>query len=160
MKIHRPDAKTLVIEEIDSLLGELLRQIPASADPSGSEAATARLFPTPTGGREPKEDAEWRELVEPELRELFLDAVGVVQEDLKKFVAAPESRTLRLPMKHLEAWIHALNQARLALTARHGFTDRELEREVPMEEGERALVLFQVHFYGLLEEFFLRQLEE
>ncbi len=162
MKIHRLDAKTLALEEIDSVIGELLRQIPASADPDGSEAATARLFPTPTGGRDPREDADWRELVEPGLRELFLDAVGVVQDDLKKFPASPDAEvhTLRLPVKHLDAWIHALNQARLALAARHGFTDRELEREVPMESDKRAFVLFQVHFYGLLEEFFLRQLEE
>jgi hypothetical protein len=62
-------------------------------------------------------------------------------------------------VKHLEAWIHALNQARLALAARHEFAERELEREVPTEGGERALALFQIHFYGLLQEFFLRQLD-
>ena len=46
------------------------------------------------------------------------------------------------------------------LAARHEFTDRELEREVPTEGDERAFVLFQIHFYGLLQEFFLRQLED
>ena len=161
MKIQRLDAKTIALEEIDGLISELLRQIPASADPSGSEAATERLYPSPTEGREPEADADWREYVEPGLRELFLDAVSVVREDLKDFPVKPPagSRALMLPVKHLDAWIHALNQARLALAARHGFTERELEHEIPAEGGERAFALFQIHFYGLLQEFFLRQLE-
>jgi hypothetical protein len=161
MKIQRLDATTIALEEIDGLIGELLRQIPASADPSGSDAATARLFPSLTEGREPGADADWREYVEPGLRELFLDAVSVVREDLKDFPPEPEAgdRALRLPVKHLDAWIHALNQARLALAARHDFTEHELEHHLPSEGGERAFALFQIHFYGLLQEFFLRQLE-
>lgn len=161
MKIQRLDATTIALEEIDGLIGELLRQIPASADPSGSEAATERLFPSPTEGLDPEADEEWREYVEPGLRELFLDAISIVRDDLKDLPgkASHGPRVLKLPVKHLEAWIHALNQARLALAARHGFTERELEREIPSEGGERAFALFQIHFYGLLQEFFLRQLE-
>ena len=161
MKIQRLDAKTIALEEIDAMIGELLRQIPASADPTGSDAATERLFPSPTEGREPEADADWREYVEPGLRELFLDAVSVVRDDLKDFPVKPAAgtRALKLPVKHLDAWIHALNQARLALAARHGFSDRELEHEIPAEGGERAFALFQIHFYGLLQEFFLRQLD-
>ncbi len=161
MKIQRLDEKTIALEEIDGLIAELLRQIPANADPTGSDAATERLFPSLTEGREPEADADWREYVEPGLRELFLDAVSVVREDLKDFPSKPGAgaRELQLPVKHLDAWIHALNQARLALAARHEFTEHELEREIPTEGGARAFALFQIHFYGLLQEFFLRQLE-
>lgn len=161
MKIQRLDAKTIALEEIDGLIGELLRQIPASADPDGSEAATERLFPSLTEGRDPEADEEWREYVEPGLRELFLDAVSVVRDDLKNFPAkgSAAAHELQLPVKHLEAWIHALNQARLALAARHAFSESELEHEIPTEGGARAFALFQIHFYGLLQEFFLRQLE-
>jgi hypothetical protein len=63
-------------------------------------------------------------------------------------------------VKHLEAWIHALNQARLALSARFGFTERDMEDAIPIEGDQRALALFQVHFYGFLQECFLRQLED
>lgn len=157
MKIHRLDAKTIALEEIDAFTCELLRQIPANADPTNSDAALARLYPAPTAGQDAEADADWRELIEPELRELFLDAVTLVQEDLK---ALPEKGgTLRLPVRHLDGWIHALNQARLALAARHGFSEKELEREIPLEGSERAFTLFKIHFYGLLQEFFLRQLE-
>jgi hypothetical protein len=79
-----------------------------------------------------------------------------VNEDLKSMA---DGDSVRLPVRHLDAWIHALNQARLALAARHEFTDQELERETPVEGGPRAAVLFQMHFYGLLQEFLLRQAE-
>lgn len=157
MKIHRLDPKTVALEEIDGFISDLLRKIPANADPSGSDAALARLFPSPTNGEEPGIDTDWRELIEPELRELFLDATGIVQDDLKNLT--PNSSTLRIPVKHLDGWIHALNQARLSLAARHEFSDKELEREIPLEGTERAFALFQIHFYGLLQEFFLRQLD-
>jgi hypothetical protein len=161
MKIHRLDTETVALEEIDSLLADLLHKIPLSTDPSGSEAATARLFPAPTEGREPSADADWQEYVEPELRELFRDAVGVVRADLKRFQSRATNGPVKLevPVKHLEAWIHALNQARLALTARYSFSEREIESETPTEGGARMLVLFQIHFYGLLQEFFLQQLD-
>jgi hypothetical protein len=162
MKIHRLDARTVALEELDVFICELLRQIPKSADPGGSRTARARLFPSPTDGVEPEADAEWREYVEPGLRDLFREAVDVVRDDLKQLPAKepPTLSTLRLPVRNLDAWVHALNQARLAMTARHGFTERELEREIPIEGNPRAFALFQVHFYGLLQEFFLRQLEE
>jgi hypothetical protein len=161
MKIHRTDEDTVVLEEIDGFIYELIERIPASADPKGNAAAEARLFPSPTEGRETEADADWREYVEPELRELFRDAVTVVKNDLK---AAPveegqSHHTLHLPVKNLEAWIHALNQARLALTAEYGFTEQDLDREFPTEGGARGFILFQVHFYGVLQEFFLRQLD-
>ncbi len=154
MKIHRLDKKTIVLEEIDTFISDLLRKIPESADPSGSESATARLFPPPTGGRDREADEEWQEYIEPGLRELFEDNVAVVAEDLKSL---ERNGSIRVPVRHLDAWIHTLNQARLALAARHEFTDKELDREAAMEDGERAMVLFQVHFYGLLQEFLLRQ---
>ena len=161
MKIHRLNTKTVALEEIDPFLAGLLREIPARADPGQSPAVRERLFPKPTAGGEPEADAEWVELVEPELHELFVDALGVVDEDLQDFPDPPdaEGMTLRLPVKHLEAWIHALNQARLALVARHGFTEREIEREFSFEGGERADILFRIQFYGVLQELFLRQLE-
>ncbi|MEA3209137.1 MAG: hypothetical protein QOE70_2194 [Chthoniobacter sp.] len=161
MRIQRLDEQMVALEELDPFCCDLLRQIPTSADPTGSREAEERLFTTPTHGAEPEADADWKEYVEPGMRELFLDAVGVVQSDLEHLVGSEpgEHQTLRLPVEHLEAWINALNQARLALSARHGFTELELERDIPMEGNARALAIFQVHFYGLLQEFFLRQLD-
>jgi hypothetical protein len=63
------------ISELDPFLAELLRQIPASANPEGLEAAEQRLFSSPTtNGKETEICAEWKLYVEPELRRLFQTA--------------------------------------------------------------------------------------
>jgi hypothetical protein len=84
-----------------------------------------------------------------------------VQADLEKFSSedADGSVSLTLPVQHLELWIHALNQARLALAARHDIAEREMD-SLPIGGDPRALTVFQIHFYGYLLERFLRELEE
>lgn len=160
MQITRFDSRTVALTQINAVCCELLRQIVSSADPGENGPARARIFPTPTAGREPEADRDWHEYVEPDLRRLFQDALDVVQEDVKRL--APEGRRkghgLRIPVKNLEAWIHALNQARLAIAARNDFQEREMDGSVPTEGDALALALFQVHFYGFLQECFLREL--
>ena len=161
MLITRLDRNTVALSQLDRLCCELLQQIVSSAEPGDSEAARARLFSTPTGGREPEADRDWHEYVEPDLARLFQGALEIVQADLANF--PPESRrqspTLRIPVKNLEAWVHALNQARLAIAARHDFTERDMDARQPLVGDARARALFQVHFYGFLQECFLREME-
>ncbi len=161
MQIERIDEQTVALRDLDLLCCELLHQIALSADPGDSAAARDRLFSSPSAGREPELDADWKEYVEPELAQIFRSALGVVQHDLEDFPPADPTDDLALliPVKHLDAWVHALNQARLAITARYDFTDRELEGKVPSDGDVRAFALFQVYFYGVLEEWFLRELE-
>lgn len=160
MQVTRLDSRTLVLSQLNNVCCELLRQVAPSAEPGDNGPARARLFPSPTGGREPDADRDWREYVEPDLRRLFQDAREVVKEDVKHL--APEGRKqghmLRIPVKNLEAWIHALNQARLAIAARNDFTEKDMDGSTPVEGDIRALALFQVHFYGFLQECFLREL--
>ncbi|HEX8371207.1 MAG TPA: DUF2017 family protein [Chthoniobacterales bacterium] len=161
MTIHRLNADVLALEDLDPFCQQLLQEIPSSADPQGSSDAEARLFPAPTRGAEPASDEDWREYVAPDLRESFKSAVDVVQADLRRLPEHSDDApaTLRIPCENLEAWVHTLNQARLTLTARHGFTEEELERHLELEGSSRALALLRVHFYGLLLELFLRELE-
>src|SRR5690606_35522168 len=103
---------------------------------------------------------EWKEFVVPEMRDRFQSAIDTVRDDLSGF---PESGTgdefsLVFPTAHLEAWIHSLNQARLALAARYEITEEDME-SIPMSGDARALALFQIHFYGYLQERFLAELE-
>ena len=162
MHIHRLDEKTIALEDIDPLCAALLASIALRADPAGDPAAEARLFSTPTHGAEPGTDAEWKEYVEPDLRQLFQDAVGVVKSDLERFPPAgvEPPYKLRLPLSHLDAWIHALNQARLALAARFDFAERDMDSPITLDVEPRSRALFEVRFYGLLQEFFLQQLDE
>jgi Domain of unknown function (DUF2017) len=151
------------ISEIDPFLAELLRQIPASANPDGAPAAEERIFSPPSNGTDTELRNEWKMYVEPELRRLFQTATQTVAGDLDQLNGTEKSlknRTLRIPGKHADAWLSALNQARLVIAAKNNFTDTELNDHLHSPIGSRRdLSLFQVNFYGFLQEFILREFE-
>jgi uncharacterized protein DUF2017 len=150
------------LSELDPFLAELLRQIPASANPEGVPAAEERIYSPPMNGKETEICAEWKLYVEPELRRIFQTATETVAADLeqlngneKKFA----NRTMRISSKHADAWLSALNQARLVIAAKYDFTDGELGDHFRSPVGSRRdLSLFQVNFYGFLQEFILREM--
>ena len=152
------------ISELDPFLAELLRQIPASASSDGVPAAEHRLFSPPTTEKETETCAEWKTYVEPELRRLFQSATETVATDLEQLNGNEKSlanRTLRIPAKHSDAWLSALNQARLVIAAKNDFTENELNDHFRSPIGSRRdLSLFQVNFYGFLQEFILRELDD
>ena len=148
------------ISELDPFLAELLRQIPASTHADGTPAAETRLFSAPTTGEETEFCAEWKVYVEPELRRLFETATETVAADLEQLNGNEKSlanRTLRIPCQHADAWLSALNQARLVIAAKNDFTETELGDHLRSPIGSRRdLSLFQMNFYGFLQEFILR----
>ena len=150
------------LSELDPFLAELLRQIPASARPDGVPDAEQRLFSSPANRKETELCAEWKMYVEPELRRLFQSAAETVAADLEQLNGNEKSvanRTLRIPAKHADAWLSALNQARLVIAAKNNFTESELGDHFRSPIGSRRdLSLFQVNFYGFLQEFILRDL--
>ncbi len=152
----------LEISELDPFLAELLRQIPASASPEGAPAAEDRLFSRPAAACELESCAEWKLYVEPELRRLFQTATETVATDLKQLNGNEKpfaNRTLCIPAGHADAWLSALNQARLVIAAKNEFTEGELYDQYRSPIGSRRdLSLFQVNFYGFLQEFILREL--
>lgn len=154
---------TLEISEIDPFLAELLRQIPASANPEAVPAAEQRLYSAPAGPDEKEFCKEWKVYVEPELRLLFQSATETVAADLGQLAAEEKpfaNGTLRIPQEHSDAWLNALNQARLAIAAKYDFTEAELCDYYRSPIGSRRdLSLFQVNFYGFLQEFILREME-
>src|SRR5438552_3844806 len=158
---RRNDA--IEISELDPFLAELLRQIPASANPEGTPAAEKRLFSPPTSGTETEICAEWKLYVEPELRRLFQTSTETVAADLQQLNGNERTFancTLRIPTQHADAWLSALNQARLVIAAKYSFTDGELCDHYRSPIGSRRdLSLFQVNFYGFLQEFILRELD-
>ncbi len=148
--------------EVDPFLAELLRQIPESANVDDAPKAKARLFSAPADESEPELRKEWKEYIEPELQRLFRSSSETVALDLKQLCGKERSfanRTLRIPNEHADAWLNALNQARLAIAARNDFTEGELGDCYRSPIGSRRdLSLFQVNFYGFLQEVILREL--
>ena len=162
MEIRR-HGDTLELSELDPFLAELLRQIPDSTKPEGVQAAEERLFSLPADASEKELCAEWKVYVEPELQRLFRGATETVTADLKPLngSARPFANcTLRIPVKHADAWLNTLNQARLVIAAKYGFTEAELSDHYRSPIGSRRdLSLFQVNFYGFLQEFILQELQ-
>jgi hypothetical protein len=151
------------ISELDPFLAELLRQVPSSANPEGAIAAEERLFSPPADQNETEICAEWKLYVKPELRRLFQTATKTVAADLEQLSGNEKifaDRTLLIPSRHADAWLSALNQARLVIAAKYKFTDTELCDHYRSPIGSRRdLSLFQVNFYGFLQEFILRELD-
>ena len=91
----------------------------------------------------------------------FSSATETVAEDLKQLCGNEKTFancTLRIPTDHADAWLNALNQARLVIAAKNNFTDGELCDHYRSPIGSRRdLSLFQVNFYGFLQEFILRE---
>jgi hypothetical protein len=160
MEISR-EGDALRVSDLDPFLAELLRQIPSSTDPEGAAAAEERLYSRPSNEKEIC--AEWKSYVEPELHSLFRSATETVAADLAQLNGNEKSlrnRTLLIPFEHADAWLNALNQARLVIAAKREFTDAELNDHHRSPIGSRRdLSLFQVNFYGFLQEFILREMQ-
>ena len=161
MEIRR-QGDCLEISELDPFLAELLRQIPDSTRTEGAEAAQQRLFSLPAQTSEREICAEWKVYVEPELRRLFQTATETVATDLQQLNGSTKpfaNSTLRIPTQNAEAWLNALNQARLVIAAKYNFSDVDLCDHYRSPIGSRRdLGLFQVNFYGFLQEFILHEL--
>ena len=149
------------VSDLDPFMAELLRQIPESTNANDSPAAQQRLFSSPVNPSDKEFCQEWKVYVEPELRRLFQTSTETVSADLEQLNGKEKSVrncTLKIPVAHADAWLNSLNQARLAIAARCNFTDSELGDQYRSPIGSRRdLSLFQINFYGFLQEFILRE---
>ncbi len=146
-----------VFEEIDPFIIDLLRVIPECAS-TDDEAARKRIFSSLTDGEDTAADEDWREYVEPDLRELFKSHTDIVAADLRTMRTDSENATLRIPLSNARAWIHTLNQARLSLAARHGVDESESENLASLS-GPKGFILMQLDFYGTILSFLLTRTE-
>jgi hypothetical protein len=162
MEFRRKD-DVLELSELDPFLAELLRQIPSSTKCDDAAAAEQRIFSAPAQPNEKEICAEWKVYVQPELRRLFQSSAETVAADLQQLNGSEKpfaNCTLRIPTEHADAWLNALNQARLVIAAKNNFNERELCDHYRSPIGSRRdLSLFQVNFYGFLQEFILREME-
>ncbi|MEP6603135.1 MAG: DUF2017 family protein [Spartobacteria bacterium] len=161
MEICRRE-NALEISELDPFLAELLRQIPESATAQDSPRAKARIYSAPAAESEKGIHQEWKLYVQPELQRLFQSSTETVASDLKQLCGnekAFANRSFKIPAEHADAWLNALNQARLAIAATNDFTESELGDHYRSPLGSRRdLSLFQVNFYGFLQELILREI--
>lgn len=175
MKVRQEENGRIIVSlrEIEPFFLDLLRRIPDSTDPGDDPAARARLHSVPVDPAEDEENFndDWRAYVQPELRALFQSAVEIVSGDLAD-LPPPEDRSaddfdpadfvpgeveMGIPRQHADAWLSVLNQARLVIAAKQGFTENDMEESLPLPPfDEREFALFQVHFYDYLQQALLQ----
>ena len=186
MKVFRHDKKpsAVVFEGIEPFFLDVLRQLPSDADPGNHAAARARLFSEPMSSAEDGDEFldDWKEFVQPEIRDLFLSARESVVEDLATLPASglppsspaeqgygelfdpvafvPTEHSLTIPSNHMEAWLRVLNQARLVIAARCGFDEKTMDRERPFppftEPHEREM--FKLNFYDDIQQLLMQEM--
>ena len=148
----------IVIADIDPFFAMMIRELPGIAC-SDDENTRARIYPSPTGGSDEDADSDWKSSVEPELRELFSNAIDLVVENLAVMKETEETGlTLRIPTGHVDAWMHTLNRARLSLAAQWDIDEDDMELGPPSRDSdpERTMALLRIEIYGVLLEFLVR----
>jgi len=154
MRLQATEEGDLLVEEIPPFLLQLIRDIPVRAG-SNHPRAEARFFPDPSIDDDLVED--WKAFVQPELLTLFQADRETVRADVRGAREEGGGFSLRIPKNHSDAWLGALNQARLAIAEEGGFEENDIAEDVsPDPEDPRAMALFQLGFYGFLQECLVR----
>lgn len=148
---------TVELAGLPAWVVQALGELPELASPVQEGPARDRLFPNPSDDEAQNE--EWERMVVPELFALLVSAQEVVQQDLARLAPPREpfgGWTLRLPPDHTQAWISALNAARLNVASRHALSQPELEGEADVEDDVRDAARRIVDLYGLFQSILIR----
>jgi hypothetical protein len=137
MSVHFERRGEGVVVTLDANEVELLRAVPGQlqtvvAGPSEKDDPVYnRLFPSayldPT---EENAEREWQELVHPELLRERLAALELVTATLDRAVTKRGRAELELSPDEVDAWLHVLNDARLAIGTRIGVTEEPEAEEI------------------------------
>lgn len=141
----------------------LYRMLCGIREPSecGDPRVESRFFPVPTE----EEDAEalcedWKAFVQPDLHNDFQSAREAVSADLRRAGKNPDgSRSFHIPPAHIDHWLSALNQARLALAELHQFSERDMSRSPGDIDDPREYALMQMGIYGTMQEWLVGLLD-
>ena len=152
MRFRRASADSWELREIHPLFASLLVELPKVA--SRHKKAQARLYPDPTGGSHDAQlRRDWKEHVRPELERLFANSRDIVARDLQSLGPNGQGNKVVIPDDHLDAWLSALNQARLIIVEENQLAEPDLDhREPPDLATRRGLSLLKIHFYAHLQE--------
>ena len=138
-RLERQPDGGLAFENLTAPYVMVLVEVPEFLGPDPPDPVRQRLYPDPGDNEQVR--ADWEKYIRPELYALIASAREIVMKDLSglgpsKQATAPGVWRLEIPAKHINAWISALNGARLALGALHGIeedSDLHPERKEPIE---------------------------
>lgn len=149
----------VLFEGVDPLFLRLLGEIRATAE-LDDPRVESRFFQSPSADPDADELREdWKAFVQPELHSAFAASRDVVEADLRRAATASGSPSLLIPRQHIDHWLSALNQARLALSEFHGFDEKDMDHPDMDPDSPRGHALLQMHIYGLLQEWLVSMLD-
>ena len=150
----------VLFEGVDPLFLRFLGEIRATAE-LDDPRVESRFFQSPTDAPDADELREdWKAFVQPELHSAFAASRDVVEADLRRAdkTTGPD-RSLLIPRQHIDHWLSALNQARLALAEFHGFDENDMDHPQANPDTPRGHALLQMQIYGLLQEWLISVLD-
>jgi hypothetical protein len=150
-RVRRRKDGTICVAGLSSIEVMVLRQVPDLLGRDQPEAVRKRLFPDAFDDDERAD--EWRRTQHPELFALLADSKRIVESDLASLAprARPPGWAMQIPAAHVNAWLSALNAARLAIVAEQGLTAAELEAE-ELELDDRGLAVVKSSVLGGLQQ--------
>jgi len=145
----------------------VLLELPDLLDSDQPEAVSRRLYPEPSEDQDQQED--WDKYVRPELFALIASARRIVVRDIGGMGPGEEDPgmplwILDIPENHIQAWISALNVARLTLSEKHGVGEAEMtaieedEFDPDSDEwSEKRFAVARIHLLGYLQQMLIEQ---
>jgi len=152
LRIERLDEKHIRVSGLTAMLAVMLREMPEILELRDGPDASVRLFPNPTTA-DGKINKEWQQMVNPELRHLFVAAGEIVTRDLTAMTGNqedPEAYEITFSVEHLSAWMSALNQTRLILAEVHKIDETDMERQDFNPQDPKHVAALRIHLLGYL----------
>lgn len=148
IRLERAGDDSVRLGRVDPVTASCLLEVPKLLAQARSGPARERLFPMPTAD-DAKVNDDWQQLVIPDLERLFASAGQILAKDIQPL--AQQKKELVFPIAHCDAWISAINQARLILGAQHEVTEQDMEElRFMLLPGAKQQALLRIHVLGYL----------
>jgi hypothetical protein len=148
-----------VFGELSPATVETLTGVPMLLESSDARVR-ARLLPETCEDAEAEE--QWRRHSVPELERLFLSRAQLVRRDLATMRKMPKSQdqVLLIPDAHTNAWLAALNAARLALFVLNDLTNEHMETDgFVLASAKQQEALLRIHLLAEIQSVLLGDFE-
>lgn len=129
LRMEAVDEKTVRLTGIPPLMADCLQHLGDILSQRDAPSVRQRLIPKPS--IDETINAEWERFVTTDLRHLFVAAGDTVLQDLTGMEVDPQHPKyfcIAFPAVHLNAWMSAVNQARLILGEQFHVTEQDMNR--------------------------------
>ena len=159
--LQRRSDGSLAMENLAPPFLNVVIELPGLLAPDQPEAVQRRLYPKPSEDDELEE--AWKKHVRPELFALVASAREIVTRDIGGLELVEEEGflwRLEIPETHINAWLSALQVARLTLGSLHEIEETELEDEdedEPEEWDEKRAAVARIGLLGWIQHMFVEE---